>query len=185
MATTKTLLKCEHGSHLYGLATDTSDFDYYTIFEYPWKIHRPSKQVSQIIKDDIDVTETSLGRFQDMCFKGIPQALETLFSPEESWIFYDDSWYDNREYIVSQLKSNKEIILDTYRRTTLNFFAKDNFKKNRHALRLLINVQELKDTGRFTPKLSIQQRDEITRIAVLPRNQRENIFKDCFFETFK
>lgn len=184
MANTRLLLKVNHGSHLYGLATPTSDLDYYEVFEYPWRNHRPKKQVSQVIKDDVDLTETSLERFEDMCFKGIPQALEALFADEYHWIKYHESWYDKRELIEYRLEEYTLDIVETYRRTISNFFAKDDFKKNRHAFRLIHNVSEFKKNGRFNPTLNSDIREEITRIAVLPRHQRREIFLDSYFQTF-
>jgi predicted nucleotidyltransferase len=185
MTKTRILLRTEHGSHLYGLATPTSDLDFYEIFEYPWLKHRPKKQVFQTITNDEDVTEASLDRFVDMCFKGIPQALEALFSSEDHWVEYHTSWYDKREYIAFELPKHKEAIVETYKRTTLNFLKSEEFKRDRHALRLMLNITDFKNHGDFNPTLSETQCEEITRIAVLPRNRREEIFKDMFFNTFK
>src|SRR6185436_9069885 len=184
LANTRVLLKCHHGSHLYGLSTPTSDLDYYEIFEYPWQKYRPRKQVSQVIKDDVDLTETSLDRFQDMCFKGIPQSLEALFAGEQHWVKYHTSWYDKRESIENNLHIYHMDIIETYKRTALNFCLKDDFKKNRHAFRLMHNSNEFKQCGRFDPTLNINTRESITRTAVLPRQRREEIFLDLFYNTF-
>ena len=184
MVNTRLLLKTNHGSHLYGLNTETSDLDYYQIFEYPWRNHRPRKQVSQVIKEDIDVTRTSLDRFQDMCIKGIPQALEALFADESHWVEFHQSWYDKRELIENNLHVHRLNIIETYKRTVFNFFEKDDFKKNRHSFRLMHNVTEFKKDGKFNPTLNSETREEITRIAVLPRLQRREIFLDFYFQTF-
>lgn len=184
MANLKTIFKTEHGSHLYGLNVETSDKDYYRIYDFPWKKYRPKKQVAQILDENLDITETSLDRFEGMCFHGTPQALETLFSPEDNWIEYDESWYDIRNYIHLGTKYFREEIKETYKRTVSNFFLRDDFKKNRHALRLMHNISDFMRDGIFNPRLSIDVREKITQIAVLPRQQREDIYKDMFFTTF-
>lgn len=180
----KTLIKVVHGSHLYGLNTPASDFDYYLVYEFPWKNYRPKKQIHQNIKDDIDTTTASLDRFTDLCCKGVPQSLETLFADSSKWLEYDNSWYHKGRKIRTLVKDNIPIVLETYKRTALNFFEKDDFKKNRHALRLCLNARDLKDKGCFNPTLEPDVREEMTRIAALPRRQREEIFKDLFFGAF-
>jgi predicted nucleotidyltransferase len=184
MPTKKTLVKVIHGSHLYGLNTPTSDLDYYLVYEFPWKNYRPKKQIDQKIKDDEDITTASLERFSNLCIKGVPQSLETLFADSSKWIEHDDSWYDKSTYLKSEIKSHISVIMETYKRTAWNFFEKDNFKKNRHALRLCLNAIDLKKKGEFNPTLDLNAREEITRIAELPRRQREDVFKDIFFDAF-
>lgn len=178
------LLKTQHGSHLYGLSTPQSDLDFYVVYEFPWKNYRPRKQVDQKIKDDLDITTASLERFTDLCFKGIPQSLETLFSDSSKWLEYDSSWYDKSSSIKEQMKDFVPAVLETYKRTAWNFFEKDDFKKNRHALRLCFNAAELREKNYFNPALKPNEREELTRIASLPRRQREEIFKDVFYDTF-
>lgn len=180
----KILLRCQHGSHLYGMATPQSDLDFYVVYEFPWKNYRPKKQMDQKIVEDVDTTTASLDRFTDLCFKGVPQALEVLFSDSSKWLEYDNSWYDKSENIKRKLSSHIPTVLETYKRTSWNFFEKDDFKKNRHALRLCLNAQDLKKTGSFDPTLQPNVRAEITRIAELPRRQREDEFKDLFFDAF-
>lgn len=178
------LLKTQHGSHLYGLNTATSDLDFYVVYEFPWKIYRPGKQSEQKIEDDLDTTSASLDRFTDLCTKGVPQCLETLFSDSAKWSHNHDSWYDKRDKIKELVRSDIPAVLETYKRTAWNFFEKDDFKKNRHALRLCLNASSLKEKGFFNPTLEPNVREEITRFAALPRCQREDVFKDVFFETF-
>lgn len=180
----RTLVKIIHGSHLYGLNTPTSDLDYYLVYEFPWKNYRPKKQIDQKIKDDIDTTTASLDRFTDLCCKGVPQSLETLFADDSKWLEYDDSWYHKRKAIKELVGLNIPAVLETYRRTAWNFFEKDDFKKNRHALRLCFNAIDLKEKGYFNPTLEPNVREEMTRIAALPRRQREDIFKDVFYGAF-
>lgn len=180
----KTLLKTVHGSYLYGLNTSTSDRDYYEVYDFPWKRYRPRKQNIQVIEYDNDTTTISLERFTDLCIKGVPQSIEVLFSDSSKWLYYDVSWYDKKKIIVELMLSNIPGVLETYRRTAWNFFEKDDFKKNRHALRLCLNAKDLKNTGSFDPTLQPDVCEEVTRIANLPRRQREEIFKDVFYDAF-
>jgi len=178
------LLRCKHGSHLYGLATPQSDLDFYVVYEFPWKNYRPKKQIDQKIVEDIDTTTVSLDRFTDLCFKGIPQALEALFADSAKWLQYDNSWYDKSQAIKDNLDLYIPTVLETYSRTSWNFFEKDNSKKNRHAMRLCLNARDLKEKGSFNPTLEPKICAEITQIAELPRRQREDKFKDLFFDVF-
>lgn len=180
----RTLVRVIHGSHLYGLNTLNSDLDYYLVYEFPWKNYRPKKQIDQKINDNEDITTASFDRFCNLCVKGVPQSLETLFSDSSKWLQYHESWYDKSTQIKHELQSHMSAILETYKRTSWNFFEKDNFKKNRHALRLCLNANDLKEKGVFNPTLDPNAREEITRIAELPRRQREDIFKDIFFDVF-
>lgn len=180
----KVLLKTLHGSHLYGLNTATSDLDYYLVYEFPWKNYRPRKQIDQTIQDDTDTTTASLERFTDLCVKGVPQSLETLFSDPAKWLEYDVSWYYKSSTIKELVLSHISEVLETYKRTAWNFFEKDDFKKNRHALRLCLNAMDLKEKGYFNPTIEPNVREEMTRFAALPRAQRKDKFKYVFFKAF-
>lgn len=181
----KTLLRAVHGSYLYGLNTPTSDRDYYVIYDYPWQRYRPRKQNQQIIdKWCNDTTTVSLERFTDLCVKGVPQAIEVLFANSSKWLEYDESWYPKNDEIRKLVILNIPAVLETYRRTAWNFFLKDDFKKNRHALRLCVNAKDFKNNNYFNPTLEPNVREEITRIAALPRERREEIFKDVFYGAF-
>jgi predicted nucleotidyltransferase len=181
----KMLLRTVHGSYLYGLNTPTSDRDFYEIYDYPWQRYRPRKQNQQVIdKYHHDTTTISLERFTDLCIKGVPQSIEVLFSDSSKWSYNDHSWYHIKDTIKDLVCSNIPGVLETYRRTAWNFFEKDDFKKNRHALRLCANAKDLKTKGSFDPTLTPNVREEMTRIAALPRRQREDIFKDIFFDAF-
>lgn len=184
MAKTRTLLLTKHGSHLYGMNHANSDLDYYEVFEYPWQNYRPKKQISQTINDESDVTKASIDRFTNLCYKGVPQSLEALFAPREAWVKYDDLWYDRRETIHENLYLFRLDILETYRRTARNFFQKDDFKKNRHAMRLIFNARDFKVNGQFNPRLEESDLNEITRLASLPWQQREESFKDLLWGVF-
>lgn len=184
MSQKRILVKTQHGSHLYGLNTPTSDLDFYVVYEFPWKNYRPPRQMDQKIVEDTDTTTVSLERFTELCVKGVPQCLETLFADSSKWLEYDGSWYHKRDTIKKRVRSNIPTVLETYRRTAWNFFEKDDFKKNRHALRLCLNALSLKREGTFNPTLEPNVCEEMTRFAALPRRQREDEFKDVFYDAF-
>lgn len=184
MAKPITILVTQHGSHLYGTNRPGSDVDLYEIYDFPWQNYRPKKQAFQTITDQEDRSRFSLERFTSICHKGVPQSLEALFSPEEAWEFFTKEWYDIRAEITESIQPNWATVMDTYGRTAKNFFDKDDFKKNRHALRLCHNAADFKQYGQFSPRLSNELIKEITRIAELPWRQREEVFKDLFFSVF-
>jgi len=181
----KMLLRTIHGSHLYGLNTATSDRDFYEIYDYPWQRYRPRKQNQQVIdKHRHDTTMISLERFTDLCIKGVPQSIEVLFTDSSKWLGHDESWYHKSNEVKSIVADNIPTVLETYKRTAWNFFLPNNFKKNRHALRLCLNALDLKTKGFFNPTLTFAQREELNKFASLPRLQQENTFKDVFYEIF-
>lgn len=182
----KILVATLHGSHLYGTATPNSDIDYYSVYDFLNKNWRPRKQVKQNISINQDITFVSLDRFTEMCYKGVPQTLEVLFSHPGNWIEHTAEWLDISEELSSRIttKSNLLTILDTYRRTAINFAREDDFKKNRHALRLCINAKQLKDCRWMSPTLDQKEIEKINRYAMLPYEHRMVIFKREYFGIF-
>lgn len=179
---TKNLITLKHGSHLYGLDTPDSDLDLYTIYDFRHKNYRPSKQIEQSINDETDHVKISLDKYIEHLKKGVPQAVEVLFSHPDKWLDHDPEW----ECIAGSLEQLLDIgvILETYKRTIINFFETDNFKKNRHGFRLLLNANELKRTYSMNPTLSKYQIKIITDLANLPWPDRENKYKDMLWDVF-
>lgn len=184
MVDVQTLLITKHGSHLYNMSRADSDIDLYVVYRFPYQ-YRPKKQITQRINDESDTTKVSLDRFYDLCNKGVPQALEALFSPEDKWLCSHADWPSVRDDVIEDIQKNIITILETYRRTASNFFLEDNWKKNRHAFRLLHNADELAKTGRLNPSLSSDIVGEITTVADYPYNRRVEIFKDAYWNVFK
>ncbi len=87
------------------------------------------------------------------CEKGTPQALEAMFShmPEA-----DNFPFDRLGYGIHQANTR-----NTYMRTIKSFWATgvetDNFKLKRHAMRLILNLRSMQETGRFNPTLNQDQ----------------------------
>jgi predicted nucleotidyltransferase len=179
---TYVILRCLHGSHLYGLAHPESDHDYYEIYDFLNQRYRPRKQAKQRIEDDLDEVKISLERFTDICFKGVPQAVEVLFAPEEAWVV-ENGWLDISAQIKLELGNHMPVILETYRRTALNFFysKKDPEKKRRHAFRLLLNAKELKASGKMHTRLNGEQVQLINELTT--SYYSEERFKDMMYGT--
>lgn len=144
----QTLFKTLHGSHLYGLATPSSDTDYFTVVTKndSTTAHTRKRYARQSIVDGIDSTVVDLGTFLIGCEKGVPQFLEAMFSPEA---IGDDN--------ITDLRAGYRVgsgVYDTYLRTMKSFAMSDTYKTKRHALRLALNMWEMRATGRFNPRLS-------------------------------
>lgn len=161
-----TLLKTIHGSHLYGLAHENSDEDWYVV-----TLDGRSKQG---IVDGIDTNRVTLEQFQKSIAKGVPQAVEALYSP---YAEFDSQW---EEYFRG-LRPGWELV-QTYRRTINNFGlhwggrhgsalerakTTDKVKLRRHALRLCVNLSEFVSCGRIWPVLSEYHKELITRESQL------------------
>lgn len=152
-----TILDTVHGSHLYGLAHPGSDCDTYKVVVGDDKSY--ARQRSCAGDDRLGI---HLSRFLQQVDKGVPQALEALFSPVAE---LDPDW-------APFLRSLRPGIISarmTYRRTITNFAYLDGgrtgaaklraqtterAKLRRHALRLSLNLAELVATSSFDPRLS-------------------------------
>ena len=180
---TTVILRTQHGSHLYGLARPDSDYDYYEIYDFLNKRYRPKKQTKQRIIEDLDEVKISLERFTDTCFKGVPQSVEVLFSPPECWVV-ENGWLDISAQIKLELGNHIPAILETYKRTALNFFysTKDQEKKRRHAFRLLLNANELRASGEMHTRLDASQIKLINELTTSFYSEEE--FKDMVYSTF-
>lgn len=93
----KILFKCESGSHLYGLATPSSDKDFVSIFmpnsydlfslQKCETIDNSSKKASEDRRnthEDVDDISYSLPRYLHLVLQGNPNLTEVLFSPSST-----------------------------------------------------------------------------------------------------
>jgi predicted nucleotidyltransferase len=179
----KNLVTVKHGSHLYGLARPDSDIDLYTIYDFLNKNWRPRRQVKQHIENETDQVKISLDKYIEQLKKGVPQAVEVLFARPEHWLDHDANWQE----IAGSLEQHLVItdVLETYKRTVMNFFLEDNFKKNRHGFRLLLNADELKRTNQFNPTLSQYQIDIVNELAEKGWKERQEKYKDMLWKVFQ
>ena len=132
------LLRLLIGSHLYGTAHEGSDFDWY-------EVHH-SIRSGQTLEGDVDTTRFSLGEFMRQADKGVPQALEVMFSPV--------GWpeVDKLEALRLGFRVNLAQAANTYERTIRAFHrAKPTPKRLAHAQRLSWQREQLIRYGRFDP----------------------------------
>lgn len=150
------LLRTVHGSRLYGLAHANSDFDTFEV--YGWDKGRGRQRVSG--KDDL--TRTTYDRFMRYCEKGVPQYLEAMFSRMSE---VDNFPFDRLGYGIHQANTR-----NTYLRTVKSFWETgaetDSFKLKRHAMRLILNLRSMQETGRFNPTLNDQEIAWVNEMAL-------------------
>ncbi len=153
------LFSTPHGSHLYGLATPTSDRDFYTVVtRLPHVAHNGTKAryAKQTIKGQDDNFVIDLSTFMLLCEKGVPQALEAMFSQVPT----EDRIADlRRQYRVGTA------VLPTYLRTIKSFMLAGDFKRRRHAFRLALNARDIADSGRFNPTLTPSRAEYVSDLA--------------------
>jgi len=133
------LLRTVHGSHLYNLNHDNSDTDYYEVYS-------GKGRAKQTIVGDIDTLRISYDSFMFQCRKGVPQALEALYSPVKE--------IDEIPFITDSFNPISTEVYKTYVRTIRNFWKEGSLKRKRHAVRLCINLSCIMRYGRFNPSLT-------------------------------
>lgn len=172
------MLETVHGSHLYNLATPTSDRDSFIVFAN--QAHRrKARYAFQRLEGVSDDLLTDVSTFQQYAKKGVPQYLEAMWSEKATidelgymrWLFRPDTYSTEATYI----------------RTARNFWEKGDailsghpptraypeppspeyvrgVKLKRHAYRLCLNLQDMRQFGRFNPSLGLRQQRELTRM---------------------
>lgn len=137
------LFKTPHGSRLYGLHNDNSDYDWYTVVsENPTNRKRYARQT---IVDQTDSFVVDIGTWLQMVSDGVPQACEALMS---------------RVPVVDKITELRESyvlppsISERYLRTVKSFALSDTYKSKRHATRLALNLRSALAYGRFNPTLN-------------------------------
>lgn len=156
------LFRTVHGSRLYGLAHAGSDNDWYTVVSKV-KTNRAKYSTHKVI-DTEDSVVVDFGTWLEQCRKGVPQALEAMFSQMPV--------YDEIPALRAGWRCGTEVY-DTYFRTIKSFAFQEEYKKRRHALRLALNLNELGKTGRFNPTLS----DEDARwISAMATKTHEDVY---------
>lgn len=142
------------GSHLYGLNHASSDYDTYEVVL--------TGCTRQRVVGSFDLTTVTLRDYLKQVEKGVPQALEALFSPvkqvEPEWAAYFES-----------LRPDYYSTLATYERTIRNFLEGGTSKKWKHAVRMSFNLRDFRAEGVFNPRLDVGQK------AVVQRVERQNV----------
>ena len=142
------LLRTVHGSHLYGTAHAGSDMDYFEVYTNNSERTR-ARYAKQTITGDLDVLKTDLSTFMQYASKGVPQYLEAMYSTKADVDVLGEAFR-------FRFRPGHEAI-HTYRRTIKSFFeyARENHDPKRyvHALRLLVNLQNIEEGRYFNPTL--------------------------------
>lgn len=151
------LFKTIHGSHLYGLSHENSDRDFYTVVD---KVKsNKARFAKQTITGDEDSMVVDFGTWLGLCSKGVPQALEAMFSKM--------AVHDDIPYFRQGFKVGTEVY-DTYLRTIKSFIMTGEYKKKRHGLRLALNLNSIREFGKFDPTLDPLQVEIVSELAKLP-----------------
>ena len=140
------LLKTIHGSRLYGLDHANSDEDWYSVV-------RDAKRITHKIEGDQDVMVIDYASFMRQCEKGVPQALESMFSQK--------TVEDSIQSIRAGFVPNYTNAFNVYSRTIRAFARCGDLKHQRHALRLAYNLEDLYHNGRFNPTLDKDQQASV------------------------
>lgn len=159
------LLKVQAGSYLYGYATPESDVDFFEVhsegFIRPDDKHMIVREAEQTIVSGVDVTRMTLDKFMEKARKGSHQALDSMFAPTPQ--------VDLLQGFREAYRVGTEVI-PTYERAIIQFTYRDEgvFRYQRHAMRLMINLNEILDTNRYNPKLSDETIQYLNTVAEYP-----------------
>lgn len=160
------LFKTIHGSRLYNLHHADSDYDYFTVID---KVKtKRAKYARQTIVDGLDSNVVDFGTFMNGCARGVPQYLEAMFSPKPE--------IDKISSLRAGYRVGSHEAIDRYLRTIKSFAMseKDAYKRKRHALRLALNLHDIRDRGYFNPTLSAVDVELISTLANLTAEQVYN-----------
>lgn len=169
----RVMFKTVHGSHLYGLNHDASDVDFYVVVEDGKGKHFKAKQS---IVDGVDSTVVGYNSFMEMCFKGVPQALEAMFSSKAT--------VDEFKALRQAYRAGGSSVTDVYLRTIFNFSRdrrRGGLKYKKHAVRLALNLNSILDNERFNPTLTDKEIKLVTELYVLPQEEFEEKLNSVSF----
>lgn len=151
-----------HGSRLYGLAHDKSDYDFYTVVTNDHKFEEGER--GQRVRSFGDVTEDhvviTLGDFLKRVSTGSHQAVEALFSPVKQYTEPGFDW----AFLFGNMRVTSPDVFAAYERT-IRKFAFQDFKRRRHGVRLAMNLEALRKHGRFSPVMNGYEIHYANRLA--------------------
>lgn len=97
------------------------------------------------------------GTWLGMCERGVPQALEAMFSTQP---IVDE---------LTQFRANYRVgtqVFERYFRTIKSFALHEDYKRKRHALRLALNLNQMGRYGYFNPTLTPEDAQYISAMAI-------------------
>lgn len=151
------IFRTVHGSHLYGLDHAESDMDVYEVYEGQG-IH-----LNQTINTrGLDIVVGTLEAFTRRALTGSHQSVEAMFSPVKE---FGPGMREKYGAYLDGFRVTGGDVFEKYERTIRKFAFADEFKRRRHAVRLGINLRDLRAFGRFNPRLSESDGDFATYVA--------------------
>lgn len=135
-----------HGSRLYGLDHAGSDKDTFIVTT------SNATKTKHTVSAEEDQQIVGLNLFLYRTYTGSHQSVEALFSPFKVW----NPEYEHYRPMVEEMTVYGSNVFEKYERTIKNFCFGD-FKRRRHAVRLSWNLMELRENGRFNPRMTDEQ----------------------------
>lgn len=160
----KILFQTISGSRLYGLHHAESDYDWYTVVD---KVKtNKAKYSTHTIVGNRDSVVVDFGTWINLAQKGVPQALEAMFSQQ--------AYVDELAEFRAAFRAGRQAEATYLRTMKAMSVGEDTYKQRRHVMRLGFNLHDLKAYGRFNPTL---HPDDVFTI-----NQRagSNDMTDCY-----
>jgi uncharacterized protein len=176
----KVILKALVGSHLYGLDTEDSDYDYNGIFvESTNKILSLHKPQETRVSKDPDSTMHEVEKFMRLAAKGNPTVLELLFCPEYIELTWEGKLLvsSRKDFLSNSIRASfggyayqQAVKLQKRESEGMVGFGpavKNRYAKHaRHCFRLLHQGRMLLETGDLNPVLD--NPEEYFAIGELP-----------------
>ena len=155
------LLRVQAGSRLYGYSTETSDDDYFEVHTEPFRIEtrEAPRRAKQTIIDGVDTVQMTLSAFVERAAGGSHQALDAMFAAEPL--------VDEIGALREGFRVGYEVV-PAYVRIITKFAVQEGYRKQRHALRAMFNLEDMLGTGRYRPELSPERIAFILEKAHLP-----------------
>jgi len=149
-----TIFSTVHGSRLYGMSNDDSDYDTFTV------VTGGRRKGRHRVNGDQDRVVVTLPRFLDLVTSGSHQSVEALFSPYKEW---NPEYESLRPFLESYRIAGPEVFAKYER--TIKSFCYGDFKRRRHAVRLMWGLSQLRDHGFLVPVLRPQEVEYATSLA--------------------
>ena len=150
-----TIFTTPHGSRLYGMSNDDSDYDTFTVVT-----GGRNQKAKHRVKGNQDSVEVTLPKFLSLVTSGSHQSVEALFSPYKEW---NPEYESLRPFLESYRIAGPEVFAK-YERTIKNFCYGD-FKRRRHAVRLMWGLSQLRNRGFLVPVLRPHEVEYATTLA--------------------
>lgn len=143
-----------HGSRLYGFDHAGSDYDHFTVTE------SYTQRARQRTSGDDDHVTVGIVEFLTMAYGGSHQSVEALFSSVKQWGPAAGEW----RAVLERSRVTGGDVFAKYERT-IKAFCYGDLKRRRHAVRLSINLSQLREDGTIRPRLDDYERGKCGWLA--------------------